>query len=111
MKVREIDGFIPQYRKTNRNNDVKGMEAYLQKNNERIGTVTDILEDTNNHSCYLVLNLDAQTSSKKVLLPVTQSQIDHEADFVYVIGLSREQIRYLPEFKENLLLDCNDEDI
>ncbi|MBV8884499.1 MAG: PRC-barrel domain-containing protein, partial [Chroococcidiopsidaceae cyanobacterium CP_BM_RX_35] len=96
MTVQEIDGFNPQYRRTNRNNDIKGMEAYIQRNNERIGTVSNILEDTNSYSCYFVLDLDAQ--SKKVLLPANRSQIDHEAGFVYVIGLSKEQMRYLPEF-------------
>ena len=111
MIVRQIDEFTPHYRRTSRNNDIKGMDAYIQRTNERIGTVTDDLENTNSHSCYFVLDLDAQTFSKRVLLPVTRSQIDHEAGFVYVIGLSREQTRYLPEFKENMLLDCDDEDI
>lgn len=111
MTVQDIHGFDQCFCKASRNNDIQGMEAYAQKTNERIGTISDVLEGKKIHSCYFVLDIDTQTSTKKVLLPANRAQIDHEAGFVYVIGLSREQARYLPEFKESMLLDCDDKDM
>lgn len=111
MRVQGIDEFEQYFCRSCQNSYIQGMEAYAQKTNERIGTVSDVLEDKKLHSCYFVLDLDAQTFTKKVLLPANRSQLDHEAGFVYVIGLSREQARYLPEFKDNMLLDCDDEDM
>lgn len=110
MPLLKIDDFDPNYRETVEGNDIKGMGVYTQGTNEKIGTVSDILVDEQGHFRYLVVDLGFWIFGKKVLLPVGRSQIDHNADRVYAVGMTRAQAEDLPEFNEGMALDYDYEE-
>jgi len=54
------------------------MSVYTQVNNEKIGTVNDIIVDDQGQFRYLAIDLGFWIFGKKILLPVGRTQIDHE---------------------------------
>jgi uncharacterized protein (TIGR02271 family) len=105
MALLKISDFDPNYRQAFDGNDIKGMGVFSQGTNEKIGTVSDVLVDEKGNFRYLVVDLGFWIFGKKVLLPVGRSQIDHNSDRVYAVGLTRQQAEDLPEFKDNITAD------
>ena len=110
MGLLKISDFDPNYRQAFDGNDIKGMGVFTQGTEEKVGTVGDVLVDENGNFRYLVIDLGFWIFGKKVLLPVGRSQIDHQADRVYAVGLTRQQAEELPEFKENMTADYDYEE-
>ncbi len=110
MGLLKISDFDPNYRQAFDGNDIKGMGVFTQGTDEKVGTVGDVLVDENGNFRYLVVDLGFWIFGKKVLLPVGRSQIDHNADRVYAVGLTRQQAEDLPEFKENMTADYDYEE-
>ncbi|HIK05629.1 MAG TPA: DUF2382 domain-containing protein [Trichormus sp. M33_DOE_039] len=105
MVLYKLEDFDPNYRDTLQGDDIKGLGVYTETNNEKIGTVNDVLVDDDGHFRYLVVDLGFWIFGKKVLLPVGRTRIDHGTDRVYAMGMTREQAENLPEFNERLSLD------
>ncbi|AUT00556.1 photosystem reaction center subunit H [Nostoc sp. CENA543] len=105
MVLYKLEDFDPDYRDTIQGDDIKGLGVYTESNNEKIGTVNDVLVDDDGHFRYLIVDLGFWIFGKKVLLPVGRTRIDHGTDRVYAIGMTREQAENLPEFNERLSLD------
>ena len=110
MPLLKINEFDPQYNESFQGNDIKGMDVYTQTNNEKLGTVNDIIVDDQGHFRYLVIDISGWIAGKKVLLPVGRSQIDNKAGRIYAVGLSKEQAQNLPEFNERMGVDDNHEE-
>ncbi len=110
MALLKIDQFDPQYRDTIGGNDIKGMDVYTQGTNEKIGTVNDVLVDDQGQFRYLVIDIGLWVFGKKVLLPIGRSQIDHKAERIYAVGLTKEQAEALPEFNERMPPDADHEE-
>lgn len=110
MALYKLQDFDPNYRETFQDKDIKGLGVYTEGNNEKIGTVGEVLVDEEGHFRYLVVDLGFWIFGKKVLLPIGRSRVDHNSDRVYAIGLTREQAENLPEFDENLALDYDYEE-
>jgi uncharacterized protein (TIGR02271 family) len=110
MALYKLEDFDPQYRDTFNGNDIKGLGVYTQANDEKIGTVNDVLVDEEGHFRYLVVDLGFWIFGKKVLLPIGRTRIDYGSDRVYAIGLTRQQAEDLPEFNERLALDYDYEE-
>ncbi len=104
MTLVKLEDFDPNYRESFNGNDVKGMGVYTQEE-QKIGTVSDVLVDEEGHFRYFVVDLGFWIFGKKVLLPVGRSRVDHNSDRVYAVGMTREQADNLPEFNENTTLD------
>ena len=104
MTLVKLEDFDPNYRESFNGNDVKGMGVYTQEE-QKIGTVGDVLVDEEGHFRYFVVDLGFWIFGKKVLLPVGRSRVDHSSDRVYAVGMTREQADNLPEFNENTTLD------
>ncbi|MBD2456954.1 DUF2382 domain-containing protein [Nostoc sp. FACHB-87] len=100
MSLYKLNEFDPDYRDTLEGNDIKGLGVYTEGNDEKIGTVNDVLVDDEGHFRYLVVDLGFWIFGKKVLLPVGRSRIDYGRDRVYAVGMTREQAEDLPEFDE-----------
>ncbi|UKO97733.1 PRC and DUF2382 domain-containing protein [Nostoc sp. UHCC 0870] len=105
MVLYKLEDFDPNYRDTLQGEDIKGLGVYTETNNEKIGTVNDVLVDDDGHFRYLIVDLGFWIFGKKVLLPVGRTRIDHGTDRVYAVGMTREQAENLPEFNERLSLD------
>jgi uncharacterized protein (TIGR02271 family) len=110
MALYKLQDFDPNYRETFQDKDIKGLGVYTEGNNEKIGTVAEVLVDEEGHFRYLVVDLGFWIFGKKVLLPIGRSRVDHNTDRVYAIGLTREQAENLPEFDEHLALDYDYEE-
>ncbi|NJR18320.1 MAG: DUF2382 domain-containing protein [Calothrix sp. CSU_2_0] len=110
MALYKIADFDPDYRDSFQGNDIKGSGVYAEGNDDKIGNISDILVDEEGHFRYFVVDLGFWIFGKKVLLPVGRSRIDHGADRVYAVGMTRQQAEALPEFNENLVLDYDYEE-
>lgn len=110
MVLHKISDFDPNYRDSFQGTDVKGLGVYTEVNDEKIGTVSDVLVDEEGRFRYLVVDLGFWIFGKKVLLPVGRSRIDYNIDRVYALGLTRQQAENLPEFNERDAVDYDYEE-
>ena len=109
MALVKLGDFDPEYTQSFDGNDIKGMGVYSEAD-DKIGTVNDVLVDEQGHFRYFIVDLGFWIFGKKVLLPVGRSRVDHNADRVYAVGMTREQADNLPEFDENQTLDYDYEE-
>ncbi|MBD2184383.1 DUF2382 domain-containing protein [Planktothrix sp. FACHB-1355] len=109
MALMKIDQFDPNYRETFNDDDIKGFGVYTD-NDEKIGTIGDVLVDEDGRFRYLVVDLGFWIFGKKVLLPVGLSRIDYSADRVYAIDMSRKQAEDLPEYSDRTVPDYDYEE-
>jgi uncharacterized protein (TIGR02271 family) len=110
MVLHKLTAFDPNFPETFQEHDIKGLGVYTDINNEKIGTVSDVLVDEEGHFRYLIVDLGFWIFGKKVLLPVGRSRIDYEDHRVYAIGMTKEQAEDLPEFEEGRILDYDYEE-
>ncbi|MDF5731149.1 MAG: DUF2382 domain-containing protein [Rhizonema sp. PD38] len=110
MVLHKLTEFDPDYRETFEGNDIKNMGVYAEGTDERIGSVNDVLVDEEGRFRYLIVDLGFWIFGKKVLLPVGRSRVDHNADRVYAVGMTRAQAENLPEYNENQTLDYDYEE-
>lgn len=105
MTLLKIKDFDPDYRDAFGGYDVKGLDVYSDINNEKIGSVQDLLVDEQGHFRYFIVDLGFWAFGKKVLLPIERSQVDSQGKHVYAIGLAKDQVEALPEFNDSLKID------
>lgn len=110
MALLKLKDFDPDYRETFGGYDIKGLDVYSNINNEKIGTVHDLLVDEQGHFRYFIVDLGFWGFGKKVLLPVGRAQIDNDGRQIHAIGFTKEQAENLPEFNESLKIDRNYEE-
>lgn len=110
MALYKIGDFDPNYRDSFQGDDVKGLGVYTQTSDEKIGTVSEVLVDEEGRFRYMVVDLGFWIFGKKVLLPVGRSRVDHGANRVYAVGMTREQAENLPEYNERDTLDYDYEE-
>lgn len=96
MPLHKIKSFDPDYRDDFGGQDILTYDLY--SNNDKIGSVEDLLVDDGGRFRYFVINTGAWIFGKKVLLPVGRAQISNPDRRVYVQGLTREQVENLPEY-------------
>jgi len=77
--------FRSNYREAFDGNDIKGIDVYAQRTNEKIGTISEILVDEQGNFRYFVVDLGLDFG-KKVLLPLGRARVDHNAARVYAVG-------------------------
>jgi uncharacterized protein (TIGR02271 family) len=89
--------------------DIKSFSVYSD-NDQKIGSVHDVLVDENGRFRYLVINTGFLGFGKKVLLPVGSATIDYDQDRVYALGFTKEQAENLPEYDEEMNVDYDYEE-
>jgi uncharacterized protein (TIGR02271 family) len=109
MSLLKIKEFDPNYRESFEGKDIKGMGVYAT-DDEKVGTVIDILVDEQGHFRYFVVELGLWIFGKKVLLPVGRSRIDRPAERIYTVAMTKQQAENLPEFNEHKEVDYNYEE-
>lgn len=109
MPLQRIGEFNPDYTQDLQGNDLKGMSVYTQGNNEKIGSVSDVVVDHDGKFRYLVLDLGLWNMGKKVMLPIGRASIDSNSNRVSV-GITKQQAENLPEYKDSHPLDYDYEE-
>ncbi|MBW4541201.1 MAG: DUF2382 domain-containing protein [Myxacorys chilensis ATA2-1-KO14] len=108
MALHKIKDFDPDYRSHFDNDDVIGLDLYSE--NDKVGSVDNVLVDDNGEFRYLVINTGIWVFGKTVLLPIGSARIDYSNRRVYAKSLTRSQVESLPEFDENTLVDYDHEE-
>lgn len=110
MAIHKISDFDPDYREhfDDRVKDIKGLDLYV--NDDKVGSVNDILVDDRGEIRYLIINTGNWLVGKHVLLPIGFARIDYNADRVYAKNLTKSQVEALPEFKDDMTVDYDHEE-
>ncbi|MGA7936258.1 MAG: PRC-barrel domain-containing protein [Kovacikia sp.] len=72
----------------------------------KVGSVKDMLVDeTDGHLRYFIVDTGFWIFGKQVLLPVGLAQLNYDKERLYVAGLTKDQVENLPEFSDDLKID------
>jgi uncharacterized protein (TIGR02271 family) len=108
MALHKIADFNPDYKKHFGDRDIKGLDLYTA--NEKIGSVDDVLVDDGGQFRYLVISTGSWIMGKKVLLPIGRAHVDKDGTRIYAQNLTKEQVKALPEFTNDLTIDYEHEE-
>ncbi len=81
--------------------DVRGFEVRTRDNNEKVGKVSDLVCGTEGQIRYLDVGLGGIFNRKRVLLPIGVARVDRQNDVVWVAGMTKEQVKELPDYDGN----------
>jgi uncharacterized protein (TIGR02271 family) len=105
MALYKIADIYPEYKEdVFAGEDIKSYSIY-DLNNDKVGSVYDILVDETGHFRYLIIDTGFWIFGKKVLLPVGQAKIDYNQQRIYALNLTREQAETLPEYDDEMTVD------
>lgn len=112
MPLFKIGDFNPHYREEAFNgDDVKGLDVYAGRTNEKIGSIYDVLVDETGRFRYFVIDTGFWIFGKKVLLPVGRCRVSPEVQRIYAIGIAtKEQAENLPEYDDRMTVDYDYEE-
>ncbi|WP_013324219.1 DUF2382 domain-containing protein [Gloeothece verrucosa] len=111
MSLIKIHDYNPNYKDDIfRGSDIKGYSIYGNLDQDKVGSVYDILVDESGFLRYLVIDTGLWIFGKKVLLPIGRCRIDYANRRVYATDLTREQVESLPEYNDDLTVDYNYEE-
>jgi uncharacterized protein (TIGR02271 family) len=110
MPLQKIKDFDSNYQSFFEDHDIIGYDLYTGADNEKVGTVDDLLVDDTGRFRYFVVNTGAWIFGKKVLLPLGRARITHTNRRVSVDGLTKDQVERLPEYDGNLPVDFEHEE-
>jgi uncharacterized protein (TIGR02271 family) len=108
MALYKIKDFYPDYRDLFGDHDILGYDLY--SGDEKVGSVDDLLVDEDGKFRYLVIGTGVWIFGKKVLLPIGRARMDYSNRRVYADTLTRDQVENLPEFKEDDVVDYEQEE-
>ena len=110
MVLVKIADLYPNYKEDIFNgDDIKNFTVY-NYDNDKIGSVKDILVDETGRFRYLVIDTGFWIFGKKVLLPVGRANINYSQERIYANGLTKEQAENLPEYDEDMTIDYDYEE-
>ena len=78
--------------------DARGYEVRTRDQNKKIGKIKDLVCGPDGQIRYLDVGLDGLFNSKRVLLPVGVARMDRSNDVVWVAGMTKEQVKKLPDY-------------
>lgn len=110
MVLFKLEDFDSDYRNTFGGDEIKGYDVYAERNDEKIGTLKNILVDESGKFRYFVVDTGFWIFGKQVLLPVGRSSIDQNARHINAVGFTKEQAENLPEFNDSLKVDYDYEE-
>ncbi len=110
MALLKIADLYPNYKEDLfGGDDIKNFAVY-DYNNDKIGSVYDIIVDETGRFRYLVIDTGFWIFGKKVLLPVGRASIHYSDKRVYASGLTKEQAENLPEYDDDMTIDYDYEE-
>jgi hypothetical protein len=110
MTLAKLDRYYPDYKQAASDYDVTNFDV-IAKGDEKVSSVANVLVDEQTSRLrYLVVDTGFWVLGKKVLLPITLGRIVYMDRHVYVEGLSKEQVKALPEYSDDITIDSNYEE-
>ncbi|MEA5514797.1 DUF2382 domain-containing protein [Nodularia sp. UHCC 0506] len=101
MVLYKLEDFAADYKITDADSpEIRDFDVYSDINNEKVGTVNNILVDETGRFRYLVVDTGFWIFGKQVLLPIGRSRISYADRRVYATGLTQEQVESLPDFND-----------
>ena len=88
--------------------DVRGWEVRTAQDNEKVGKVHDLVLGDGGQFRYLEVDTGGFFTAKRVLLPFGWAQVDEREDVIWVPGMTKEQLKELPEYRGDLSAITND---
>lgn len=79
--------------------------AVYDEQGDGIGNVTDFVTDGQGRLRYLVIDTGLWIFGKKVLVPAGLAQVDDEGNQIILKDITREKVKDLPEYHEDMQLD------
>lgn len=112
MALYKLDEYYPNYQEELFDGeDIKGLDVYAGKSEDKIGTIENALVDDKGNFRYFVIDTGFWIFGKKVLLPVGKCHIDAKAKRIYAIGIvNKKQVEDLPEYHESKIVDRQHEE-
>jgi uncharacterized protein (TIGR02271 family) len=110
MVLYKLEEFDRDYQDVFGGDDIKNYDVYSDIDDDKIGSVKNIMVDEAGRFRYLVVDTGFWIFGKKILLPIGRARIDSIDRRVYAVGLTKEQAKELPEFTEDLKIDRDYED-
>ncbi len=105
MVLYKLEDFDPKYQDAVGRDEIKGLDVYTDKDDEKVGSVKNILVDEAGRFRYLVVDTGFWIFGKQVLLPVGRTRVFTNSKRVYALGFTKEQAEQLPEFSSDLKID------
>ena len=82
--------------------DVRGYEVRTRLDGEKVGRVDDLVCEADGSIRYLDVDLGGFFNTKHVLLPVGAAEIDAADDVVWLSGVSKQQLKDMPDYTGDL---------
>lgn len=105
MVLYKLEEFDENYQNAFDGDDIKSYDVYSDIDDDKIGTIKNIMVDEAGRFRYLVVDTGFWIFGKQILLPVGRCRIDTSDRRVYAVGLTKQQVQDLPEFTEDLKID------
>ena len=113
MALLSLKETYPDYRNTFSEQSISHLDDYsvYASDDDKVGSVEDGLFDSSTGQFrYLIVDTGVWIFGKKVLLPIGRTRFDNSQQRVYVDGLTKEQVKNLPEYNGTSDVDYNYEE-
>ena len=77
--------------------DVRGFEVRT-RDDEKVGKVSDLIAEPDGRLRYLDIDLAGIFNTRHVVVPVGAAEVDQREDIVWISGMTKEQIKALPDY-------------
>src|SRR5215218_4679295 len=77
--------------------DVRGFEVRT-RDDEKVGKVSDLIAEPDGRLRYLDIDLAGIFNTRHVVIPVGAAEVDQREDIVWISGMTKEQIKALPDY-------------
>ena len=88
--------------------DVRGWEVRTAQDNKKVVKLHDIVLSDGGQFRYLEVDTGGFFTAKRVLLPLGWAHVDEQEDVIWVPGMTKEQLKELPEYRGELSTITND---
>ena len=78
--------------------DVRGFEVRTRDDDDKVGKVDDLVCTADGQIRYLDVDLGGFFNPRHVVLPIGAAQVDRANDIVWITGMTKEQIKALPDY-------------
>ena len=78
--------------------DVRGFEVRTRDDDRKVGKVDDLVCTPDGQLRYLDVDLGGFFDPRHVVVPVGSAQVDRSNDVVWITGMTKEQIKALPDY-------------
>ena len=88
--------------------DVRGFEVRTRDDDEKVGKVDDIIASRDGQLRYLDIDLGGIFNPRHVVLPIGAATVDRQRDIVWISGMTKDQIKALPDYTGDVSLITDD---